>query len=33
MLTLENDQLLVEVAAQGAELQKIYHKKEKFEYL
>lgn len=33
MLKLENDQLLVEVAAQGAELQKIYHKKEKFDYL
>lgn len=29
MLKLENDQLLVEVAAQGGELQKIYHKKRK----
>ena len=33
MLKLENEQLLVEVAAQGAELQKIYNKKEKFDYL
>lgn len=33
MLKLENEQLLVEVATQGAELQKLYNKEEKFDYL
>ena len=33
MLKLENEQLLVEIATKGAELQKIYNKKENFDYL
>lgn len=33
MITLENEALVVNVATKGAELQKIYNKKEKFDYL
>lgn len=33
MLTLENEQLLIEIATKGAELQKIYNKQENFDYL
>lgn len=33
VLKLEDEQLLVEIAIQGAELQKIYNKKENFDYL
>ena len=33
MLKLENEYLLIEIATKGAELQKIYNKKEHFDYL
>lgn len=33
MITLENEELLVEISPKGAELQKIYNKKEGFDYL
>lgn len=33
MITLENEELLVTVSEEGAELQKIYHKKEELDYL
>jgi len=33
MLKLEHEQLLVEIATKGAELQKFYNKKENFDYL
>ncbi|GHU38425.1 aldose 1-epimerase [Bacilli bacterium] len=33
MITLENDQFLVEISEKGAELQKIFSKKEVFDYL
>ena len=33
MVLLENEYLLVEIATKGAELQKIYNKKEGFDYL
>ncbi len=33
MVLLENEYLLVEIATKGAELQKIYNKKEDFDYL
>lgn len=33
LITLENEELLVEISSKGAELQKIYNKKEGFDYL
>lgn len=33
VITIENDDLLVEISANGAELQKVYNKKEQFDYL
>lgn len=33
MIKIENEDLVVEIASKGAELQKIYNKKEKFDYL
>ena len=33
MITLENEELLVKISEEGAELQKIYHKKEELDYL